>query len=336
MTDREFWLRVQRRAVGMEPDIAREYLRGFEELRRSLSRAELERLIRSGALDRILAGPLDDAAIEDVFRGLRVEIQRTMREAVLSAARDTPGPGVGFNVLDTRILVAMDALDTRVMRTLSDEVRATFVAEVRAGLEAGVGPRTIANRSIETIGLAPNQAAYVRNFRAELQRGDRAALRRMLQRGVLKRPDGSILTNRYHAQGAGLTARQVAMLDAKLGKEPLSAAQIDRLVKSYEKRLIAWNVETNARTASIDAMKRAQRLNWEDAISRGLVKRETLYRRWTAVGGKLGDGRNREEHLAMHGEERHIDSAYSNGQVVPGGDEFNCRCGERWFIRRAA
>ena len=336
MTDYEFHLRLLRRARTMEPDLAREMLRGYEELRRQMSAAELERLIRTAGIDRIVSDQMSDEAIAEAFARLRAELQETYRKAALRAAFDTPRPPVAFNVLDPRVIDAIRALDSRVMRALSESVRETFRQEVADGLAAGVNPRTIANRSLETIGLAPNQAAAVRRFREELETGDRAALQRMLQRGVLKRPDGSLLTNRSHAQGAGLTVRQMEMLRKKLGREPLTAHQIETLTKSYQRRLQAWNVESNARTAALDSLKLAQRQNWENAIERGIIARSELFRRWVAVGGKTGDGRNRPEHLEMHGEEAHIDSPYSNGQTTPGDSDFNCRCGERFFRKRAA
>jgi len=97
---------------------------------------------------------------------------------------------------------------------------------------------------------------------------------------------------------------------------------IARQVAAYRKRAIALNAETNARTASLDAMKLGQRLSWEQAADAGIVDRNSLTKTWRGVL----DLRERLWHVEMEGETVPFDSQYSNGQMIPGDTEFNCRC----------
>jgi hypothetical protein len=116
----------------------------------------------------------------------------------------------------------------------------------------------------------------------------------------------------------------------------LTPAQIDKMAETYRKRFIAHNAETHARTIALDAQKHAQGLAWEDAIRRGVVNAEDLVDTWVAVGGPGGDGRNRPEHLDMHGEQVPFGSPFSNGQVIPGETDYNCRCLRRTIVKSAS
>jgi hypothetical protein len=181
----------------------------------------------------------------------------------------------------------------------------------------------------DAIGLGARQTRAVETFREQLQTGDRAALSRVLGKGQIRLPDGSTITRAAHAGGQGLGKRDLAMLDRILGDKPLTPEQVERMTEAYRRRLLALNTEANARSIALDAQRLAQRLSWEDAIERGIVERSRLRRTWLATAGPTGDGRNRPEHLELHGTTVGFDDRYPNGQLVPGEGDYNCRCGER-------
>jgi hypothetical protein len=203
---------------------------------------------------------------------------------------------------------------------------------VRLGIEAGKNPRVIARELRPLIGLAPNQARAVAKFREQLETGDRAALDRMLGRGVLRQPDGEVISRSAHAGGEGLSGRDLGILDRKLGTDPLTPEQIARMTKAYEKRLHAWNAESHARTMALDANKQANRLAWEDAVSKGVVERGALRKVWVAVL----DDRTRDEHRELNGTEVGFDDTFPNGEVTPGDSTFNCRCVARIVVAQQA
>jgi uncharacterized protein with gpF-like domain len=52
------------------------------------------------------------------------------------------------------------------------------------------------------------------------------------------------------------------------------------------------------------------------------VDRALLVKTWRGVK----DLRERPSHLAMEGQTVGFDESFSNGQEIPGDDEYNCRC----------
>lgn len=306
-----FWRRLQRRAASLTPDMASALLKSFDDLRADLSEQEFAQVIRSGTLERLFSseGPLSETALERALRPFRDQL----RAAVVTSTRlagNEIGPGIGFDLLNPKVIDAVRSLETRVMGTLKQNVRDVVRQHVEAGLFAGVPHTTIARQLKSIVSLAPNQVEAVRNFRRLLESGDREALLRELRD---KRFDRT-LQKALGRNGTGLTAAQVAAMAA-----------------AYERGMVAHNAATIARTAVLDAQKLGQRLSWLDAIERRIVDRSRLFRRWAGVL----DARERDSHVAMEGAEAQFDMPYSNGQMVPGDDEWGCRCIEIFFVAPA-
>lgn len=296
-----FWLRVQRRAGLMTPEMARAYLAGVTALKARLTGREVEALIATGSFVQVNALLFSDANINAAFTKFRASMQIVTRDAVAYFGKDIPGVarstvGVAFNVLNPEVISAVKKMDTEMMRTLKTDIRETVRTAIQQGLEAGAGPRSTARGLREVLGLAPNQLEAVSNFEASL-------------RGV----DG---------KGSPLTrALRDKRFDATVKRGNLTEAQITKMTDAYRRRMIAFNAETNARTATLDALKLGQELSWRDAIDKGFVP-DNLMKQWKGVM----DDREREEHIAMEGETVAFDQPYSNGEMVPGESTYNCRC----------
>lgn len=294
-----FRQRLTRRANTLAPALRKELLRAWETLRRGMSEAEITKLITSGRLEDILS----ERDIQRALAGLRVELKGGVESAGKTLAKTLPrtaqGAGIAFNVLSPRVVEAIQVLDTRVMTSLTEAVRETVRQAVQDGLRDGLPPKTIARGLREVIGLAPNQQRAVDNFRTALESRDLGALTRQLRD---RRFDGTL---RKAFAGDGL-----------------STAQIERMTDAYRARFLAFHAETVTRTAALDAQRLGNHLTWADAVDRGDIDGDKLTKRWS---GTLDD-REREEHLAMEGETVRWDEPYSNGQMVPGESEYNCRC----------
>lgn len=367
--ERAFYRKLRRRAYALSPDLARRQLAAYEIIRASLTEAELVRAINDGTVEGLLAELLSDQEMDPAFAPLRALLDQAVMDSARLASRDLPSriQPAAFDVLNPRVVQAARDLDTTVITTLKADVREAVRQAVVQGLQEGVNPRTVARRAIRSVGLSPEQRVWVENFRAELRANDRAALRRALGKNVLTTEAGGTIERSGHAAGQGLTRAQLRRLDrllgtraprshwtlqmapeeylrrhpdgpnaalarAVLGEQALTDAEIDAMVEAYRKRLEAWNAESTARTAALTAQKRGQRLAWEDAIGRGVVEATRLRRSWVAVGGPTGDGRNRPEHLELHGTVVRWTELYPNGQQVPGEDDYNCRCVERIYV----
>lgn len=325
-SERALWLRLQRRAAAMAPEASARLFRAYETIRASLTEAELRAAISSGSVTRLINTLLSDRVLDPAFAPLRELVDRSSLQAGSTWTQDLPSrvPMPVFDVLNPRILESVRKLDTRVIETLKGATREAVRETVTAGIEKGLNPRALTKAVGETIGLPPHAAKWVENFRTELTLGDRKALGRALGRGVLDTPTGEIHRAK-HAGGKGLTQAQLDRLNRMLGKEDLTPDQIDRMVDAYRKRLIAWNAETNARTIALDTHRLAQRNAWENAIHLGLVEPRRLIRTWATVR----DGRERPEHAEMDGQTARWGEPYANGDMIPGENEFNCRCIER-------
>lgn len=301
--------RIQRRANALSPDLQRALVRAFDRIRVSFSESEITDLVKTGRIDSLIENVFSDevlnpslAEFRDKMRGGIVDTTRSFMKDM--ATRKAP---LAFDSLSPSVIEGIRTLETKVMTRLNDDVRATVRQSVRAGLEAGANPRTIARELRTVVGLAPNQEEAVRNFKRMLEGADRDALTRALRD---KRFDGT-LKKALGADGKGL-----------------SSEQIEKMSEAYRKRMVAFNAETQSRTAALDAQKLGQRLSWKQAVDQGTVSAERLMKRRVVTM----DGRQRDEHGAMNGEVRQIDEPYSNGEVISGDNSWNCRCVDSIFV----
>jgi hypothetical protein len=304
--------RFRRQTAALEPDLRRAWLRGVARLQAQVSETELVRILRSQAVDQLIADLYTGEAIERAFAELRVGVRDGVATTATAFQRELPKaavPGIAFDVLSPHVVTAIRTLDTKVMQGLVAEVQATVRQHVQAGLEAGEGPAAIARGVRSVLGLAPNQEAAVRNFEALLRAGDRAALTRALR-----------------------DRRFDATLKRAFAGDGLSEAQITRMATAYRRRMVAFNASTHARTAALDATKRGQALAWQQAVEQGFVDGSRLMKRWASVG----DDRVRPAHVAMNGEVVPADQPYSNGEQTPGESTYNCRCLSAFFLARGA
>lgn len=295
--ERIFWERANKRAAQLSPELREALLRAFRILRESLTEQQFAQLVAFGQSDRLIAAAMNEKVMDVAFRDVRRRIRMGVEKNVEYFARDLPKGGkvngtlaIEFNILSEKTIAGIRQLDTKVIGTLQEELRQVVKSVVERGLRAGVNPRAIARELRESIGLAPSQEAAVQRYREGLEAGDRG-LHRELR-------------------------------DRRFDRAKLTSERIDLMVDTYRRRFIAFNAETNARTASLDAMKLGQRLSWVDAAEKGIVKLELLEKTWRGVK----DSRERESHLAMEGETVPFEQPFSNGQIVPGDTEFNCRC----------
>ena len=309
-TERALYLRIQRRAGSMSPEMSAAILKAFQRIRASFTDAQLQRLVASGGAERLIQQALGEAMLNRAYAPVRERVRSAVVDNARYFSRDVPKPAridFVFNMLNPRVIDGITRLETRVMTTLSDAVRETVRAHIENGLRDGVNPREVARGIRGIIGLAPNQEEAVRNWRRALEGAEGA-----------RSPFAYKLRDKR--------------FDASVRKGGLAPAQIEKMVDAYRRKMLAFHAETVSRTATLDALKLGQRLSWEDAVEQGIIDRNRLTRTWVGVM----DERERDSHVAMEGETVAFDEPYSNGQIQPGSGEFNCRCIERFSQRRAA
>lgn len=297
---------IERMMVGLHPDLRARIMEGYRTLVASVTEGTIVRWMASG---QDVAGQIVGRATIS-FQRLRTGLADGMAGSFVAFGKTVPGPLVAFDALNPVHLEALRTLDTRVMRGLTEPLYQTVQDHVAFGLEQGWGSRKVARGLREVLPLAPNQSEAVRNFERMLREGDLEALTRRLRNRTF---DGTI---RKAFAGKGL-----------------SEAQIKQMTAAYRKRMVAFNANTHARTATLDTLRRGQRLAWKDAQDRGLIDASRMMKERVTVG----DSRVREEHALENGAVVGIDEPYPiTLEVVAGELSFNCRCVDRYFVRRAA
>jgi len=306
------WAQVMRRAASLTPELAMRILAAFATLRDKLTDAELQRAVDLGYINQIVDQIVTEARFQAAMQPVRDAMRRSIIQSVATYARALPVPPqqarelvVAFDYLSPDVIAAIRTLETRVMTSLKDDARETVRAFVEQGLRDGVNPREIARGIRSVIGLGPSQLQEVENFR-------------------------DALLGRNGRSVADYTARN-RTVDRLLAKGKLTDAQVERYVDLYRKKRIALNAETVARTAALDAQKAAQQLAWQQAVDKGIVDGHRLRKQWIGVM----DSRERPTHVAMEKETAPWNQPYSNGQMVPGDTEYNCRCISRYYVAPA-
>lgn len=307
--------RLQRFAAGLKPELLRELLNAWELHRDVLGPGTVFRLLTSGtSIERLVKELLSDEVLTSSFARLTTALSTGSSRAAARYADLLPAAMrnvATFNTLNPRVIDGILTLNARVITRLGSEVRLSLREHVLGGLNAGLHPKVVARTARSIVGLTPNQVGFVTNFDRMLREGDRQALSRALR-------DHRFDSTLQRLLGAG--------------KPGIADAPRARMVNAYRRRLIAHNAETHVQTAALQAHKLGNRLSWEDAISRGMVERTQLFKRWS----NSGDARVREEHLdgtGMGGEEVPFDEPYSNGENIAGESTFRCRCIDIIFVK---
>lgn len=310
--ERRLWAQLERQASTLAPEVRAALFALYRETQAAVSDAEVLRLLARGDVDGLVRLFLDAMtaapAVQPMRDALRTGFLRTARLGVRALPLPrTARVTVAFDFLNPRIVDAIRTLESRALDSLTTEAAATVRQVVQRGIEAGVNPRALIPQLRGTLGLAPNQEAAVANFRAALASGDFAK-----------------------ARGYALRDRR---FDATLRRGPLTPAQVDRMADAYRRKMLAFNAETHARTAALDAARLGQRASWEAAVQSGAIGRGQLTKRWVATL----DARVRPEHEAMHGVTVGFDDLFpvDGGVMVPGENTYNCRCIAIYKVRAA-
>lgn len=210
---------------------------------------------------------------------------------------------------------------------ITDDTRDLVRLVIEDGVARGAGPRAVALELIGRldkrtgkrvggmIGLNSQQAQWVLSARRELAELDANYFTR----------------ERRDRRLDGIVRR--AIRDDK----PLTAEQIDQITGRYGDRLLQLRGETIARTESINGLRAGRNEAYRQLVDDGRVRDDQLTRTWDSVG----DGRTRDQHLAMEGQAvRGLNQPF----VAPNGDRMmypgdvslgarpentiNCRCQE--------
>jgi hypothetical protein len=228
----------------------------------------------------------------------------------LAAAINRSAVGLRFDPGNPRAAEIMQQNRLSFVSEFTTKQREATRQALTRGLQAGAGPRQVAATFRGSIGLTATQEAAVANYRALLEMNSRQALDRGLRD---RRFDRTV--SRAAAGGAAL-----------------SNDQIDRMVKRYRERYLAYRAETIARTESVKATSLARQEALNQLVGDSGIDPDRIIRVWNTTQDK----RTRDAHAVMDGQEVGAEEPFIDGDgnelMFPGDPEadistvVNCRC----------
>lgn len=319
--ERRLLKRIERRLGEQVPFVEGDFFTAWRFLREYYSEEELVRAIKAGNLRALFT----EEILAEAFEPVAKQLQEQFTGAIEWEAKELPVKArdrVYFDVANPRHLAAVTQIQTKVITNAKKDVVDVLLAATREGIESATNPRTTARALRSTIGLSDGQAEAVRQFRIELETGDRKALQRALGRGIIMQPDGTTTIREKHAGGFGLNAKELEELKRDLGKKPIDPKKIEKWSEQYRKRQEAFHAETLATTSTLDALKHGQHEATETAIEKGFYDRSRMVSRWVTTL----DGRERQLHHDQNGEVVPFGTRFRTGELIPGESTYKCRC----------
>ncbi len=223
---------------------------------------------------------------------------------------------IGFDQTNTRAVRAMRDNQLRIVTNFTEQQRRATQAALIDGIQRGVNPREMARLFRDSIGLTEQQERWVRNYERSLRDLDRSALARELRD---RRFDSSV--RRAIDRG-----------------EPLTKAQIDKMVGRFRARALKLRAETIARTEALRSVHEGTDEMYRQAIESGQLRADQLIRIWNTAGDErvrnFANG-SPTSHVTMNGQNRLIGEVFVSGggnqTLNPGSfgigfEDINCRC----------
>lgn len=293
ITRRQLLLQIEK----LHPPIARAFSEAFIAVRSQAQISRIAEMIGAGRLEMVA----DELGLDSArFSVMLEEVRNAYIAGGREAASEIPvlrGPGgnrvrVSFEMRNPRAEAWLRRESSRLVTELVADQRNAIRIAVSQGTMLGNNPRQTAldivgrvgvngRRTGGIVGLTSQQTQYVGNARAELLSGDPGQMRAYLARTRRdKRFDGAV--NKAIKQG-----RAVAAVD------------VDKMAGRYADRLLQLRGENIARTEALAAFSEAREEAFNQAVDIGLVKPDNVRKVWSSTG----DGRTRESHREMDGQE---------------------------------
>lgn len=242
-----------------------------------------------GKVLRLLDLPEALAALGKIASGLQ---SGTFAAGTLAAASIyTPGgASFVFNQLNPRLITWLQTYSLGLIREINTTTKEGVRQYLVSGMQSGKGPRQVASEVKGIIGLTNRQAQAVKNFRKELEtmHQKRNANGWGLGKEVARRNGTQInVLNEDGTNQDGINERRLRdfrydgqLKAAVTSGKPLSPAQIDRMVKAYERKYLAYRARTIARTEAIRTTNIGVQDAWQQAIDTGTVAEAQVRKQW--------------------------------------------------------
>lgn len=306
---------VQRLIARTERSLQERFVAAVKEIRDERTLKQLAELMEQGRINEALSHV--ESAVGR-FGSAVNEVYVIGGQTSAGMLTDVLNVTIDFNQVNDRAVNFMRGERLRLIREFTDEQRRATRLALTDGIERGLNPIAQARNFRASIGLTERQMRAVNNYRTLLTEGRTGAIARELRD---RRFDSTV-------------ARAVA------GEQPLTSAQIERMVQRYHDRMLAYRAKTIARTEALRAAHTGAYEGIQQAVDEGLVQREEIERQWLTAN----DEKTRGSHAAMHRQIQGLDTPFVSGDGVelmypgdpsaPAEEVINCRCVVTVRLRR--
>ena len=264
---------------------------------------EISRLLDLGLVEQALdvmdeVTPAFANAIEAAYTAAGVSTAAYIRRQTRSL--------VTFDLTNARSVAALRGERLRLVQQLTEQQRLATLTAIQDGVGRGLSPKQLARTLRSSLGLTQHQMAAVTRFRALLSEGN---LHEALTRELRDKRFDRILRR----------------------QEPLTPAQIDRMVSRFQDRAIIHRSKVIAQTEAARAINMADQEMWQQAIDAGVVSEETILHQWFARFHNT-----RSHHASMNRQVRAHGAPFTSGlgnslrfpadPNAPARDVVGCNC----------
>ncbi len=290
----------------------------IEQMVRALDRGDVDAALRAVNLDPANFRPWD----KTLFDAFEAGGNATASGFPLLGAPGELRLVFQFNVRNPVAEAWISQFSSQSVVEILDDQRNMIREFLRAGLEKGNNPRTVALdlvgrigssgvREGGTIGLTSSQADWVRNYAEELASDNpKVALTRLLRD---KRFDKTVI-------------------NAADSDTPLTVDQIQKMVGAYTNRALRYRAENIARTEAMSSLHEAQAQAIRQAVESGAIAASAVSFIWNTAE----DSRVRDSHDTMDKQKQPMGRKFVTGNGVlleypgdpsgPPEEIINCRC----------
>lgn len=308
--------RIERLLKQQEKRIRDAFTEYLTSVRSSAVLRQVREVLEAGDVARAMS-VLDSyiATLAAVIPATIVDVGRQEVEAMRAMFRRArPTASISFDPGNPRAAELMRASRLEFITNFTNSQRNAVREALQDALERGLSPIQSAAAYRDAIGLTEGQMQWVRRYRRALESGDAEELRRALNRDLRDR-------------------RFDRSLEAAMdGRRNLAQDQIDRMVTRYQERALVYRSEVISRTEGLRAVSVARDEALTQAMDQAGIEPERVVQEWVATR----DGRTRDTHSAMNGQQRRrgepfespsgVTLRYPGDPQAPAAEVISCRC----------
>lgn len=283
---------IERLAAKMEPQLAKALMDLLTKMQDSVDLEAIAAALRAGDVGKVVS--LITAATDAVTESAVVN---ALQDAVWAAGAltatmtgDFTAVAFQFNRLNPRLIDWLQGYSLGLIRQIKADTREAIREKLVAGMTAGDNPIKTARDIKTVVGLTRRQAQAVENYRKELEsfhlktnangyglgrKIDRVNGRQVFKPGKDGSPKDGIDLRRLR------DFRYDGQLKAavKTG-QPLSPAQIDKMVAAYARKYRQFRSQTIATTEALRATNVGVEESWKQIIEQGAAPEELVRKQW--------------------------------------------------------